>query len=329
MACHFKKLLENQVVVFEHFFGRITKKKVRNPLRNDKTPGCSFSYKEGTLFLMDSNYTPTAISAYTFCRDYFKCTGTNLYYQIQKEIGIEFFYLHGGKSAPQTKKEILSSLVEIKYTYEEESFNKKDLEFWAQFNIIPPPSIKKLKKVFRNGNIWAMSVKDPIYGYFDSKGLYKIYRPLAPKEDKFRTIRATLEGFEECEENEDLDWVIVTSSYKDSLTLRSLGFQSFALPSENSINILYEKNDLISKRWPNKMIYLNNDSVGIKFSKKINEDLDYEYFNNPSQTPKDPSDWVKLGYSKEELAEKIRKKMRNADRKRGDSFKATDPIGEL
>lgn len=93
------------------------------------------------------------------------------------------------------------------------------------------------------------------------------------------------------------DILFVTSSLKDCGIFWRLGFNAVAPNSEETFlpeNYFYK----VKERWKRIVIWYNNDwhkqgNPGVRNAKKFSEKYNLEYYHNPNNTPKDPSDFVK------------------------------------
>jgi hypothetical protein len=168
--------------------------------------------------------------------------------------------------------------------------------------------IKPLDRIIRNGVIFHISTKyDPAFGYFNKSGLlYKIYRPLANKVNKFRSIVQVIEGYDYIDYSKDV--LFITKSNKDIAVFRSVGYNAIAPSSENSLKLIEEVIHELKVKFKIIIVWFDEDNVGIKNSKYLSEKYNlYYYF---TQKSKDPFDLVSK-YGKLELIEQISKILEN------------------
>lgn len=183
------------------------------------------------------------------------------------------------------------------YSVINKEFDEFSLEFWNQFNItksiLEKYEVECVSHVLKNNNIYLTSKeKAPIFSYKENKELFKIYNPFGFIEYKFRIVKSILEGYSKVE-NSDL--LFITSSYKDTMVLNSIGFQAFNLSAETNYRMLEKIKEELFQRFNKIYIYLDNDNAGKTYSKKLTLEIDkrFRYINNPDSLPKDPSDLVK------------------------------------
>jgi hypothetical protein len=70
-------------------------------------------------------------------------------------------------------------------------FERRDFEFWGLFNINEaelktPPVIYALQSVLIDKMLWPLDPDELAYGFYFGDGMWKIYRPFAPKRYKWR-----------------------------------------------------------------------------------------------------------------------------------------------
>jgi len=159
-----------------------------------------------------------------------------------------------------------------------------------------------LKFFWINGKVY--SCKKNTYGYFmgvkDGVEKWKIYQPLGPKEKKwFSNIdKYDVQGYDQLPDSGDV--LYITSSMKDVITLRKLGFYAVA-PSAESTIIPDEIIEELRSRFPRLIIFYDNDEPGIRASDKHSKLYLSEEMCIPTTAGvKDPSDFVDR-YSYDEL----------------------------
>jgi hypothetical protein len=141
---------------------------------------------------------------------------------------------------------------------------------------------------------YSSSEYNPIFAYCDGGIPYKIYNPVGIKMQKWRTIKAVLEGYKQLEYKTNV--LFITSSLKDTMCLHEMGFDAFNLPSENSYKILLPIIEDLFSKFEHIYVYLNNDDAGKRFSRLLTLEIDQrlKYINNPSDMEQtDPSDVIK------------------------------------
>ena len=148
----------------------------------------------------------------------------------------------------------------------------QDQYFWTQFNIgsklldeycVRPLSyytmIKDGKELVISGNY--------IYGYFTKGGeLYKIYQPKT-SDKKFLKIKDHLQGGQHLEDN---DYLIILSSLKDMMALKSLKLSNINVVAPDSENSMIRKDTMeqFIKDYKKVIVMFDNDDAGIKAMEK-------------------------------------------------------------
>lgn len=298
--------LDQQFSIWSHYFpGFQYKKSFLNPLRSDKNPKCYFKESNNSIYFMDWAYKPTHINCITFVAMLFNTDGKNAISIINRDLKynevskVKMTFNEG--IIKKERVEIPSPII-IKPLYEvtTKEFEDYELEYWAQYNInkeiLDKYEIKPVKYVYKNNNLdYSASKYNPIFGYYDNNVLYKIYNPIGLKYLKWRTISAILEGYSKL--TYDSNVLFVCSSLKDVMTMVSLGYEAFAIPSENSYKILLPVIEELFSKYEHIYIYTDNDQTGVTYSRLLTLEIDtrLKYHNNPSihSDAKDPSDMIK------------------------------------
>ena len=194
-------------------------------------------------------------------------------------------------------------------------FNAIDAEYWNSYHIELPmlleyniSACQRVIVVKENKPTISMeySKDNPIYCY-DINKKYKIYRPLDKTGYKWlnTTSKNDIQGMNQLPESGDL--LFMTSSMKDLLVLKLLGYSAIALESE-AAKINPRIFDYLKACFKNIIIFYDNDAPGIKYGKTTSEDLDIPYLYLPEGEYKDISDYAKgrgLNKSSELITELI------------------------
>lgn len=209
-----------------------------------------------------------------------------------------------------------------------QNFNIIDFNYWNRYEIplslLLKYDIKSCKQVFiknRHNNDLVLfaeySKKNPIYCY-KIDDTYKIYRPLNPtKVGKWlSTTRAEdIQGMKQLPFKGKL--LIITSSMKDLLVLKILGYNAIALGGEGN-RIPAKILDYLKESFKEIIIFYDNDEAGIKYANKLSEEIEAEYVYIPIEyKEKDISDYTERYSIKQ--ARCLIKKLLNEGRKGRDS----------
>jgi DNA primase len=123
----------------------------------------------------------------------------------------------------------------------------------------------------------------------------KVLRPLAEKQYKWisNIPRGIFSGWHQLDKQNNQ--MIVTSSLKDCMVFRLLGFNSLAPQSESSF-LNENQFQMLSMRFKNIIINYDNDETGLKFMRKYSQQFGIKSFVIPDGV-KDISDYISIkGY---------------------------------
>jgi hypothetical protein len=294
----FKRVTEYDI--FLNYFGQfVCEKKYRSPWRRDSNPSFIITNTEKGLRCKDFGDGPQ-LDCIGFVQRLFNYS----FYQALSQINVDFNLGLAGEHplksfstpvitntriVPLPKKAVL-----IQETVRE--FNELDKEYWGQYllDLEDLEDTKAISQCYIDDYVhynYVPKLKNIAYCYYyeDKK---KIYLPKATKYNKWRMNwnSSCIDGYNKLPESGDL--LIITSSRKDRLVLKKLGYISIAPPSENTY-ISEEKIEELKRRFKKVVLYLNNDEEGIKFAKRQSEEYEIDYIHNETGEPKDPSDLVK------------------------------------
>ena len=180
------------------------------------------------------------------------------------------FVLHnnGGYDVKEFKEQ--SKYKVDKYAFRQ--WTTQDQYFWTQFNI----GSRILEEYCVRPLAYYTMVKDDkelviscnyIYGYFTKGGeLYKIYQPKT-FDKKFLKIKDYLQGEQHLEDN---DYLIVLSSLKDMMSLRSLKLSNINIVAPDSENSMIKKDTMekFIEEYKKVIVMFDNDEAGIKAMEK-------------------------------------------------------------
>ena len=262
----------------------VSKKLVRNPLRNDKRPTASFyKNKSGDIIFKDfgSDFSGNFIAV---VMEKYKVS----YYKALKIIANDFGYIEDPKlkkcEKPIVKSDIVftetkSAVIRVQI----QDFSKSELEWWQQFGITEK-TLKKFKvfscaTVWLNGYIFIKSTNTkPVFGYYrgkdkDGNELWRIYLPNHKvNEPKFinNWKKTMLQGSKQLPKEGEL--LVITKALKDVMSLYELGITAIAPCSENLFLTESQYNKL-KERFKKIVIFYDNDKAGIanmnKFRKQF------------------------------------------------------------
>ena len=184
-------------------------------------------------------------------------------------------------------------------------WNTYDAKFYTSINVtsdslskhfIKPIETYVLSKVEKEsrGVLESFSIgpAQHIYGYFKEDGtLYKVYRPFR-KKGKFITLDSSyIQGEEQLEGH---DFLIIASSMKDLLVLKSLGLKADIIaPGSENTKLTPEKIEEYKKSYKAIVTLFDPDAAGIKAMKEYLEDFGIPFCYLPYKDDKDLADMIK------------------------------------
>jgi len=299
-----KQLLLNcnsEEAYFSHYLGvNPTGGLFRSPLRDDKNPTCSFyRNKNGELIFKDfgTGYHGNFISV---VMTIFKVP----YYEALSIIGNDFGIISKAKyQVNQAKIEFDNSVIEQKVETviqcQVKEYSEDELKWWLRFGITKQTlklfKVYSVDHVFLNGDVVSSSTThNPIYGYYFGKDvgreLWKIYYPFR-KKFRFMLNNSKLQGAKQLPATGD--YVVVTKSMKDVMTLHELGIPAVA-PQAESVIITSRQYTALKKRFKYVIFNYDWDRTGITSmiqSRKIYRSICL-CFTDKKTYAKDISDYV-------------------------------------
>jgi len=269
-----------QETYFEHYLGIPVKKGLFcSPpiIRVDKKPTCAF-YKNKAGLL---KYKDFAGPTFDFIGAVMYIYNVS-YYKALRIIANDFGYVNFEKIEknppliPYTGsvlEETSSAIISV----ETKEFSSKELTWWQSFGIslstLKKFKVYSIKSVFLNGVYFGSSSNSsPIYGYYGgenshSEELWRLYMPTKIKYRFLSNWSSTLiQGAKQLPKSGD--YIVVTKSLKDVMSLYEFGITSIA---PNSENIFLTESQYLKLKEKFLDIYLlyDRDLAGIKAAKKI------------------------------------------------------------
>lgn len=164
-------------------------------------------------------------------------------------------------------------------------WNTNDVKYWKPYNIgsrlLEHYNVKPLKSYrmtrIEHDNIQQFTViGDNIYGYFNSDGkLCKIYQP-KNKDRKFFKVQDYIQGIDQMTMKKP--YLVICSSLKDGMCLRSLGVQvDIIVPDSENTMLPDQLIGLYKKKYEAIITMFDNDEAGIRNMKKYKEQYDIPF----------------------------------------------------
>ena len=308
----------SELHIFEFYFeNKINlRQSYTNPLRVDQAPGCKFFIgRTGKLLFIDSSRTNSVRDCFGFVCDKYNCDLYKALQIINRDFklgfeGEELGHLVYDFSQPTLDYFEKQKREEKKLLCLKRNWRIKDKIYWQEygiglatlrkFNVIPVQTV-----FYDNKILWRDSEYNPIYCYnFPKENKKKIYRPLE-KDRKYRFISSSgigsiYQGFDQLPNKSD--FLIITKSMKDVMTLYGFGYPAIAPNSEN-YTIPLDFYDNLLDRFTNIILFYDNDEPGKLARQQLGEDLDIPYIEIPENYGvKDISDFFKkYGASETEI----------------------------
>lgn len=203
----------------------------------------------------------------------------------------------------EIKRSFTNNISEVKIYPSFQPFNKVDFDYWSQYSLdlsfILNYNVNSCETVYftsRSGKYRQYGIyskENPMYCYSFNNS-YKIYRPLSDnKQGKWlqNSTSWDIQGMEQLPKKADI--IIITSSLKDVMVLRKLGYYAIA-PHGESVMIPDKIIDYIYGISDNVIVFYDQDEAGIKYSNILSDKLSTSRIFIPKEyNIKDISDYVK------------------------------------
>lgn len=179
-------------------------------------------------------------------------------------------------------------------------FTAADDDYWSRYGItlhmLLDYNVNACERVFlvKEGiykQVMEYSKTNPVYCY-NVNNRYKIYRPLDTTNHKWlnTTTSGDVQGMAQLASSGDI--CFITSSLKDVMCLKLLGYNAIALESEGA-NMLPKMFDYLCSTYKKIIIFYDNDNPGIKYGSVLSAKLGIDYIHIPIiYKEKDISDFI-------------------------------------
>jgi len=296
---------------YSKYFQKIGKH-FKAEFRNDPNPSAVISYFNGTYLYKDFGE-DGALNCFQFVSRKYGLT----FKEVLEKINIDFnLYLRGSGSNNYTKySEQQIHTVEYEdyktiLTIKKRELLQHDLEWWGsqswaenmliKANINP---ISYFRLTSEKKNIYEKLYVCDDYSYsmdyYWHNGIFrrKLYFPQKPSYRKWlsNVDNTIVQGWDLLPKSGDI--CFITSSFKDTGPFWRIYNKPIAIAPNNEGSWIPDKVFYkLKKRYPNLVIYFDNDEAGIKYAKKFSQIYQIPYIHNPLRAPKDPTDmWYKDG----------------------------------
>lgn len=272
------------------YVGEITSKLIRSPFREDTKPTCGFYYgKTGRLYLHDFG-TDEHFDCIEIVKRKFKIG----YIAALNQIINDSPKFEGNVSTElneEIKLEYISGPPKFDY-FNKLGITDKTLKKYGVVNA---------RAVYADESLlWRSTENNPIFIYQFPSSRFKAYRPLSKDSTKKWKSNSTIEdvsGFHQLPKSSKL--LVITSSMKDVMLLRELGYNAIAFNSEGIptkgengkfVAGLFEE---LKLRFEKIVFFMDNDLPGKQYSLKLTSHYRIPHILIPDNEPKDISDYAK------------------------------------
>ena len=285
----------SELRIFERYIGRFKiGRPFRSPLREDRHPSFAiFVSKRDNAILYKDLASGDCGDVFKFVKKLYSLTRySDVYRKIYEDMsGIKI-------DEPEKRQQKLVYRKNVDISIKRKQLNRSDILFWEKYgisvDILNRYKVNAISDCYINNSLYQKySLLEPMYSYkvFNK---FKIYRPLSQKTDKWRSNLSSLDiqGYEQLDDTTDL--LIITKSLKDVMTLRALGYNSIAPPSESSLipDIVINK---LKEKYKSIIVFYDRDKAGMKFARKMVNTYGFRFmFINKKHKTKDISDFVKV-----------------------------------
>ena len=293
----------SQETYFEHYLGVPVKKGLfRSPsvIRSDANPTCSF-YKNKNNILMYKDFAGPTFDFIGCVMYLFNCN----YYNALRIIAHDFNIIPIAdvpRNPPkiQYTNTVLEKTSKSRIEVELKEFSEKELKWWEGFgvsrNTLKKFQVYSIKSIFLNGVYFSSSSESsPIYGYYggtasDGTELWRLYMP-TKRNYRFLSnwSQEMIQGSKQLPKSGE--FVVITKSMKDVMSLYEFGITAIAPNSEN-LFLTEPQYNKIKSRFNQVYLLYDRDLPGVKSANKIRKKFkEVKVLLTPKT--KDFSDYVK------------------------------------
>ena len=293
----------SQETYFEHYLGVPVKKGLfRSPsvIRSDANPTCSF-YKNKNNILMYKDFAGPTFDFIGCVMYLFNCN----YYNALRIIAHDFNIIPIAdipRNPPkiQYTNTVLEKTSKSRIEVELKEFSEKELKWWEGFgiskNTLKKFQVYSVKSIFLNGVYFSSSSESsPIYGYYggtasDGAELWRLYMP-TKRNYRFLSnwSQEMIQGSKQLPKSGE--FVVITKSMKDVMSLYEFGITAIAPNSEN-LFLTEPQYNRIKSRFNQVYLLYDRDLPGVKSANKIRKKFkEVKVLLTPKT--KDFSDYVK------------------------------------
>lgn len=280
---------------------------------NDKnTPSCCIAQKGGDLLYSDFG-SGEHYNAITYVMRKYSLS----YFESLKKINDDFNLGLGIKNTSKVLSKKLKPLITNKQFVEKEftvlkkkqrPFTQEDLTYWNSFYwtewMLNESKTQSISHYWIDDNMWIVKSNELAFSYeyywHNGRQQRKLYFPLRNEFKWLSNVDNTIIQLVDVMPKQG-DILFITSSKKDAGIFWRLHLDKYfpdlvihgVAPNNEGVFVPEQWFNKMKTRWKRIIIWYDNDTSGIKNAKKYSERFNIEYFYNPDNTFKDPSDFSK------------------------------------
>lgn len=233
----------SQEEIFRYYVGDcVDEKRFCSILRKDNNPSCSLYYSKTNILTYKDFATGESLDCFGLVKELF---GLNLQEAIKK-IASDFGLFKGEYEANIIKansSKIEHAKKKVLIHFQKKPFTQEDLEYWNSYGITETTlnffDVHSVKTFWINRTKAPLKKNDLCFVYYFPKTTHcKIYKPLAPKKEKWKsniTNEADIQGYYQMDiKTTKPELLILTSSLKEVMLLHEFGIKAMAIHGENS-----------------------------------------------------------------------------------------------
>lgn len=298
-----KKVLTSDQIIAHYIGGDISlTMKLSSPFRKDPSPSLAFYEQDGEIlwtdFGMSVGHRRDGIGfVMTLFNEPYRHAVSRIYNDI----------ICARVTPPRINKDIIRS--NTPDVLVREYFSNSEKNYWLRYGITYEDLLSEYIYAlhalsYDTRVIYQSTVDSPKYQYYFGKNSFKIYMPLE-RVERFRSynISTVIERYNTLPRNGDT--LIITSSTKDAIVLKKLGYASCAPTGETALRPILNKYSELSYRFKNIYIMLDNDPTGRHSTSYLEAHSNWRWKKIPFYGAKDVSDLV-MSTSYRNLATQIK-----------------------
>lgn len=261
-----------------------------SPFRQETNPSFSIYGKDGRVFFIDfsdSHYRGDCFQFVQFLYNVDYNTSLeiidrdfNLGIKVKKNVeGVDYKTIVKTYSQPENLEKKYSHIQVVT-----RKFNSNELAYWNQYHQdlsdLRENFIYPVKKLYLNRRMISIPKSELVFGYLYD-GCWKIYKPLAPRHDKWFPNNVPITTMDGKQQLHPEHPVIISKSKKDYMVLKKIYPHVCAVQNEGWACFSDENVDFIKTNSSRQILSFDSDEAGVKNSKIVTEMFGFEYCNVP------------------------------------------------